>query len=152
MRRIVVLSLGAGGTTLPCRYRAYAGRMTDAALIGRVTAPDLHVMTYNVRRRVPGKRPGSPDRWATRKDLVRRILAEEQPTIVGVQEAIADQAEFVAEAPGRATAGSASGATPRAAESSVRSTTTSSASTSPSGVSVRSRRRRSTTGPGRGAT
>ncbi|MCD2442905.1 endonuclease/exonuclease/phosphatase family protein [Agromyces sp. SYSU K20354] len=74
--------------------------MTDAALIGGVTAPEVHVMTYNIRRRVSGNRPGSPDRWATRKVLVERILAAEQPTIVGAQEALADQADFVAEALG----------------------------------------------------
>ena len=74
--------------------------MTDAALIGPVTAPDLHVMTYNIRRRVPGNRPGSPDRWAVRKALVERILTAEQPTLLGVQEALEDQAEFVAEALG----------------------------------------------------
>ncbi len=88
------------GTTLPCAFRAYAEQMTDAALIGRATAPDLHVMTYNIRRRVPGNRPGSPDRWTTRKHLVERILAAEQPTVVGVQEALTDQADFVAEALG----------------------------------------------------
>ncbi|TFB48717.1 endonuclease/exonuclease/phosphatase family protein [Cryobacterium tagatosivorans] len=74
--------------------------MTDAALIGPVDAPDLHVMSYNIRRRFPHLRPGSPDRWATRKRLVRRILAAEQPTLLGVQEALADQAEFVADALG----------------------------------------------------
>ena len=74
--------------------------MTDAALIGPVTAPDLHVMTYNIRRRVPGNRPGSPDRWATRKHLVERIVTAEQPTLLGVQEALEGQAEFVADALG----------------------------------------------------
>ena len=96
----MVLSLGAGGTTLPRTDRAYAGRMTDAALIGRVTPPDLHVMTYNIRRRVSGSRPGSPDRWATRKDLVARILTTEEPTLVGAQEALAEQADFIADALG----------------------------------------------------
>ena len=71
--------------------------MTDGALIGPVTAPDLHVMTYNIRRRFPPLRPGSPDRWGTRKELVSRILAAEQPTLLGVQEALADQVEFVAD-------------------------------------------------------
>ena len=74
--------------------------MTDAALIGPVTAPDLHVMTYNIRRRVSGNRPGSPDRWTVRKALVERILAAEQPTLLGVQEALEGQAEFVADALG----------------------------------------------------
>jgi len=74
--------------------------MTDAALIGPVTAPDLHVMTYNIRRRVPHLRSGNPDQWATRKQLVRRILAAEQPTLLCVQEALADQVAFVADALG----------------------------------------------------
>jgi endonuclease/exonuclease/phosphatase family metal-dependent hydrolase len=71
--------------------------MTDGALIGPVTAPDLHVMTYNIRRRFPPLRPGSPDRWATRKQLVRRLLTAEQPTLLGVQEALADQVDFVSD-------------------------------------------------------
>ncbi|WP_173922513.1 endonuclease/exonuclease/phosphatase family protein [Agromyces sp. Marseille-P2726] len=74
--------------------------MTDAPLFGQVAAPDLHVMTYNIRRRVRGNRPRSPDRWATRKALIRRILVDEQPTLVGVQETLADQARFVADALG----------------------------------------------------
>jgi endonuclease/exonuclease/phosphatase family metal-dependent hydrolase len=80
--------------------RAYAGRMTDAALIGPVKAPDLHVMTYNIRRRIPHLRPGNPDRWGTRKQLVGRILTAEQPTLIGVQEALADQVDFLEDALG----------------------------------------------------
>ena len=71
--------------------------MTDDALIGPVTAPDVHVMTYNIRRRFPPMRPRSPDHWSTRKHLVRRLLAAEQPTLLGVQEALADQVDFVAD-------------------------------------------------------
>ena len=74
--------------------------MTDPTLIGPADAPDLHVMSYNIRRRFRHLRSGSPDRWATRKPLVRRILAAERPTLLGVQEALADQAEFVADALG----------------------------------------------------
>lgn len=74
--------------------------MTDAALIGAVTPPDLHVMTYNIRRRLPHVMPGSPDRWSTRRPLVRRILAAERPTILGVQEALADQVDDLADALG----------------------------------------------------
>jgi endonuclease/exonuclease/phosphatase family metal-dependent hydrolase len=80
--------------------RTYAGRMTHAALIGPVAAPDLHVMTYNIRRRVARNRPGSPDRWTTRKKLVGRLLATEQPTLLGVQEALADQVEFLSDSLG----------------------------------------------------
>lgn len=74
--------------------------MTDAALVGPVSPPDLHVMTFNIRRRFSRVRPGNPDRWVTRKELVRRILAAEQPTLLGVQEALTDQVEFVADALG----------------------------------------------------
>jgi endonuclease/exonuclease/phosphatase family metal-dependent hydrolase len=80
---------------------AYAGRMTDAALIGPVAAPDVHVMSFNVRRRTRSLRPGSPDRWDTRKPLVRRLLHAEQPTLLGVQEALADQVDVVEHALGR---------------------------------------------------
>lgn len=74
--------------------------MTDPVLIGPVDAPDVHVMTYNVRRRFRNLRPGSPDRWDRRKPLLRRVLRAEQPTLLGVQEALADQVDFVAEALG----------------------------------------------------
>ena len=78
----------------------YAGGMTHAALIGPVAAPDLHVMTYNIRRRFAQYRPGSPDRWSTRRPLVARILATEQPTLLGVQEALAVQVDAVSDALG----------------------------------------------------
>jgi endonuclease/exonuclease/phosphatase family metal-dependent hydrolase len=74
--------------------------MTDAALIGPVAAPDVHVMTYNIRRRMSHLMPGNPDRWGKRKWLLQRILQAEQPTLLGVQEALADQAAFVAESLG----------------------------------------------------
>jgi endonuclease/exonuclease/phosphatase family metal-dependent hydrolase len=74
--------------------------MTDAALVGAVAAPDLHVMTYNIRRRMPTLRPDSPDRWATREPLLRRLLAAEQPALLGVQEALADQVDVVVDALG----------------------------------------------------
>ena len=74
--------------------------MTDAPLIGPVAAPDLHVMTFNIRRRFVHVLPGSPDRWETRRPLVQRILQAEQPTLLGVQEALADQVEAVGEALG----------------------------------------------------
>lgn len=74
--------------------------MTDTALIGAVAPPDLHVMSYNIRRRFTALAPGSPDRWGNRRGLLRRILSAEQPTILGVQEALADQADFVIDALG----------------------------------------------------
>jgi len=73
--------------------------MTDAQ-IGPTAAPDLHVMSYNIRRRMPRAGRTSPDRWAHRSPALAQQLALEQPTIVGVQEALLDQADFVARALG----------------------------------------------------
>src|SRR5690554_675678 len=74
--------------------------MTDAALIGPVEAPGLHVMSYNIRRRMPQMNPRSPDRWAHRGPFLRRLLKAEQPALLGVQEAMFDQARFVRNALG----------------------------------------------------
>ncbi len=74
--------------------------MTDTALIGPVAAPDLQVMTYNIRRRMPRLAPRSPDRWDRRRALIQRLLQAERPTILGVQEALPDQARFVRHALG----------------------------------------------------
>jgi endonuclease/exonuclease/phosphatase family metal-dependent hydrolase len=69
--------------------------MTDTPLLGPVTAPQLHVMSFNIRRRMPHLMPGSPDRWERRRPLMHRLLESELPTILGVQEALPDQAGFV---------------------------------------------------------
>ncbi|TQL47153.1 endonuclease/exonuclease/phosphatase family metal-dependent hydrolase [Homoserinimonas aerilata] len=74
--------------------------MTDTALIGPVEAPDLHVMSFNIRRRLPHLMPRSPDRWVHRQPLLKRLLAAEQPALLGVQEALFDQANFVRHALG----------------------------------------------------
>ena len=73
----------------------YAEPMTDPTLVGPVTPPDLHAMTYNIRRRMPHLMRGNPDRWASRKWLMKLVLQAEQPTILGVQEAMSDQADFL---------------------------------------------------------
>ena len=63
-------------------------------LIGPVGPPHLHLMTWNVRRRLP-RLPGSRDAWARRRAAVRAVLAAESPTVLGVQEALEDQAQWV---------------------------------------------------------
>lgn len=70
--------------------------MVDSPLIGPVDEPALHVMTYNIRRRMPRAAPRSPDRWTKRAHALRHVLSREQPTVLGVQEALPDQTEFVA--------------------------------------------------------
>jgi endonuclease/exonuclease/phosphatase family metal-dependent hydrolase len=76
--------------------------VTDTPIIGPVAAPDLQIMTYNIRRRMPRLAPRSPDRWDRRRVLIQRLLQAERPVIVGVQEALPDQARFVRHALGQA--------------------------------------------------
>jgi len=71
-----------------------------SSLIGPVEAPGLHVMTYNIRRRLPKLLPRNPDQWTHRQPLMRRLLAAEQPALLGVQEALFTQARFVRQALG----------------------------------------------------
>jgi endonuclease/exonuclease/phosphatase family metal-dependent hydrolase len=74
--------------------------MPDDALIGPVVPPDIHVMTYNIRRRAARVFRGSPDRGSRRRPLLRAILEREQPTILGIQEGRPDQVAFIADALG----------------------------------------------------
>lgn len=74
--------------------------MTDAALIGPVDPPDLHVMTYNIRWRKPRVGRRSPDQWVRRRPLLKRLLRQEMPTILGIQEGLPEQVEYVSQALG----------------------------------------------------
>ncbi|WP_165069743.1 endonuclease/exonuclease/phosphatase family protein [Marisediminicola senii] len=69
--------------------------MPRPALIGPVSAPRLHVMTFNVRRPIQHLNPRHPDRWPLRQAPMRAVLEAEQPTILGIQEAVPEQADFV---------------------------------------------------------
>lgn len=72
----------------------------NEAVIGPVVAPDLHVMTFNVRRQI-ALSPGRRDRWRVRRPLVAQLLGRERPSLLGVQEAMPDQADAILEALGR---------------------------------------------------
>ncbi|MGV8885140.1 MAG: endonuclease/exonuclease/phosphatase family protein [Microbacteriaceae bacterium] len=74
--------------------------MTTGVLIGPRSAPELHVMSFNIRRRMPHFGKPKPDTWSFRSPAMHRLLADEQPTILGVQEAMPDQTDFVARALG----------------------------------------------------
>jgi endonuclease/exonuclease/phosphatase family metal-dependent hydrolase len=74
--------------------------VTDTPLIGPVAPPLIQIMTYNIRRRMTRVMPHSPDRWDRRRPLIARLLRAEQPVILGVQEALPDQARFVRRALG----------------------------------------------------
>jgi len=68
--------------------------------IGPTAPPDLHVMTYNIRRRMSRLPPRSKDAWSRRKHLLGPLLATELPALLGVQEALLDQSRFVGESLG----------------------------------------------------
>ena len=74
--------------------------MSRAPLIGRAEPPDLHVMTFNVRRRINRVWGRSADRWSTRRPAVQELLRTERPALLGVQEALPDQAQVIAGALG----------------------------------------------------
>lgn len=59
------------------------------AVIGPVASPQLHLVTLNVRRRMPTVVPSH--RWSRRLPLMLAMLAREQPSVLAIQEASADQ-------------------------------------------------------------
>jgi endonuclease/exonuclease/phosphatase family metal-dependent hydrolase len=74
--------------------------MTDTPVLGPAAPPVLHAMTWNVRRRMRFARPGGPDRWQRRRGALRTVLQRERPTVLGVQEALPEQVEWIAESLG----------------------------------------------------
>lgn len=69
----------------------------DAALIGAVAAPDVHVMSWNIRRKTGPPHPRLVDHWTRRAPRVRALLQAERPALLGVQEALGEQATFLHE-------------------------------------------------------
>jgi endonuclease/exonuclease/phosphatase family metal-dependent hydrolase len=74
--------------------------MIAEPLIGPVQAPALHVMTFNIRRRSRSLTQRRVDRWTRRRGAVAELIAAERPTLLGVQEAMPDQAQLVRDALG----------------------------------------------------
>lgn len=68
-------------------------------LIGPVPPPGLHVMTFNVRRRMPLTRRRA-DRWRRRHPLLRTLLRTEQPALLAAQEVLPGQATAIGAALG----------------------------------------------------
>ncbi|MCS5713961.1 endonuclease/exonuclease/phosphatase family protein [Herbiconiux sp. CPCC 205716] len=77
------------------------GRAYGEVLVGPTAPPELHVMTYNLRRPVAHVMPHSPDRWETRRPFLAALLAAERPSILGTQEAMPQTAGFVRHSLGR---------------------------------------------------
>lgn len=64
-------------------------------LFPTVDAPDLHVMSFNVRRRFERLTWPHADRWPLRKQRLRTFLGANRPHLLGSQEAMPDQARWV---------------------------------------------------------
>lgn len=75
--------------------------LPGGVLVGKAVGSELHVMSWNIRRRVRHLRAGTPDRWNVRAPRIRALLQAEQPTLLGVQEALPDQSRFIQESMGR---------------------------------------------------
>ncbi|MGN0102509.1 MAG: endonuclease/exonuclease/phosphatase family protein [Dietzia sp.] len=72
------------------------GRGEDGRpVIGPVSAPALHVMSWNVRRPVPDVLTRAADRWRHRAPRVRVLLASERPTVLCAQEVVAEQVAVI---------------------------------------------------------
>lgn len=67
---------------------------SSSVLIGAAPPEQLHVMSMNIRcdRSAGGDtRPGEADHWPERRPLLIELLDREQPTLLGVQEALHGQ-------------------------------------------------------------
>ncbi|MFP7760401.1 endonuclease/exonuclease/phosphatase family protein [Marisediminicola sp. LYQ85] len=82
------------------RTDASATGRSAGPIVGPTDAPAVHIMSFNIRRRMPHVRAGHPDSWKLRRPLLRALLRAERPSILGVQEALADQSAFVADSLG----------------------------------------------------
>ncbi|MDD7961690.1 endonuclease/exonuclease/phosphatase family protein [Microbacterium thalli] len=60
------------------------------------TAPgDLHIASWNIRRRIDGPTWPPNDRWKVRAPRLAAVLRADPPAILGTQEAMPDQADLV---------------------------------------------------------
>lgn len=74
--------------------------MNPEPLIGPVAAPGLHLMSFNIRRRLGALAWPAADRWVTRAPRLRALLAAEQPSLLAAQEVLPSQLELLKDALG----------------------------------------------------
>lgn len=72
----------------------------SGVLFPTVRAPELHVMSFNIRRRFDRVTWPPADRWPLRKHRLRTFLSATTPHLLGAQEAMPDQARWVQDALG----------------------------------------------------
>lgn len=76
-------------------FRSFDPDATVRPLVGEARAPELHLMTWNIRRRMPRWWLPAADRWTGRRPLLHRVLAAERPSILGLQEVMPGQSEDI---------------------------------------------------------
>jgi endonuclease/exonuclease/phosphatase family metal-dependent hydrolase len=83
-------ALGLAGATYAQSGPALAAASTGA-LIGAADKTDLHIMSFNIRLDHNGTLPGQADYWPERIAALQAVLELEEPTAVGVREALFHQ-------------------------------------------------------------
>ncbi|WP_049580464.1 endonuclease/exonuclease/phosphatase family protein [Streptomyces sp. SBT349] len=73
---------------------AHVASARERAVIGPAGRDRLHVMSFNIRYDADAA-PGTPDSWTDRRPVLERFLRAEQPTVMGVQEALYHQVKQV---------------------------------------------------------
>lgn len=64
-------------------------------LVGETAPPALHVMSWNIRRILPAALTRKADRWDRRSPGMAELLRHEAPTLLGAQEALPEQVDFL---------------------------------------------------------
>lgn len=70
-------------------------------LVGKAVPPALHVMSWNIRRILPAPLTRKADRWDRRSPGMAELLGHEAPTLLGAQEALPEQVDFLLRSLGR---------------------------------------------------
>ncbi|WP_028278430.1 endonuclease/exonuclease/phosphatase family protein [Arthrobacter sp. H5] len=86
-RRSVLTAAGAVGLAGAIAGNASPAHAQGKSVIGPAGRKDLHIMSFNIRFDASGTLPGQADYWPERIPALQKVLALEQPTAVGLQEA-----------------------------------------------------------------
>jgi hypothetical protein len=92
---------------LACTPPAAPAQRSQSGAKAPPSAATLRVMTFNLRYDNPGD---GANAWARRRDTVVRVVHAFKPDLLGTQEALAGQADFLREALAWVSAGTMAGA------------------------------------------
>ena len=102
----VEITLGTRGMPVvpasPERGRGSGPRPASRPFAGEIGVADIHVMSWNIRRRTRYALGRTADRWDVRAPRIKSLLQSERPSLLGLQEALPSQVDFVLSALGSA--------------------------------------------------